>query len=371
MNQAPETLDDEIAWRSVLNRDQDSDGKFVYAVRSTGVYCRPSCPSRRPGRNMVAFFRLPEAAKQAGYRPCRRCRPESGSPRPEVQKVHSARQFIDANLGEPLTLRSIGEAVGLSPFHLQRMFKRVVGVTPRQYQKTGRLNRFKTHVRKGKNVTEALYDAGYGSSSRLYEHGSDELGMTPSSYRKEGRGVKIRVTIADTTLGYLLIAATDRGVCKVAFGNKKTELEADLRNEFGAAEIRHDDDITLTKYSEAILAHLEGRKPALNLPIDVRGTAFQRKVWEALRRIPYGQSRSYGEIAEAVGSPGAVRAVGTACANNPVALVVPCHRVVPKAGGTGGYRWGVDRKRKLLEAEAKDRGAAGTSNRATQVKRGR
>jgi AraC family transcriptional regulator of adaptative response/methylated-DNA-[protein]-cysteine methyltransferase len=301
---------------------------------------------------MVDFFALSEEAERSGFRPCRRCRPDQFfAPKPDVQKIRAACQLIDSRLAEPLTLKAIGEAVGLSPFHLQRSFKRLIGITPREYQNAGRINRFKTQVRKGKNVTEALYDAGYGSSSRLYERGNSELGMTPSSYRKQGLGVEIAYAIADSPLGCLLVAATGRGVCSVAFGQSPEDLEAGLKREFSAALICRD-DAGLGEFTAAIVGHLQGRGLKLDLPTDIKATAFQRKVWDVLRSIPYGQSRTYGDIAREIGSPGAVRAVGRACATNPVALVIPCHRAIQKGGGLGGYRWGVDRKQKLLARES-------------------
>jgi AraC family transcriptional regulator of adaptative response/methylated-DNA-[protein]-cysteine methyltransferase len=249
-----------------------------------------------------------------------------------------------------MTLDGIGKEIGLSPFHLQRSFKRVMGISPRQYRDARRIEQFKETVKGGSSVTDAIYEAGYGSSSRLYERASDELGMTPASYRKRGSGSRIDFTIAESELGLMLLAATNRGVCMVGFGGDAAALEKELRDEFGAADLVRNDE-ALANYVAAIRDHLDGRILDLDLPLDVKSTAFQRRVWQQLRRIPYGDSVSYSELAARLGTPGSARAVARACATNPVAVVVPCHRVVSKSGELGGYRWGVDRKRKLLSKE--------------------
>ncbi len=344
-------MTDDDRWRAVEARNAAFDGAFVYAVASTGIYCRPSCPSRRPGRRRVTFFAAPEAAEHAGYRSCRRCRPRAIPARDaRVEAVRRACRFIEAHDDGPPTLAALAADVGLSPYHLQRTFKRIVGVTPRQYADARRLGRLKTMLRAGDQVTGALYEAGYGSSSRLYERAPAQLGMTPATYRRGGAGARIGYAIAPCPLGRVLVAATARGISAVYLGDDEAALEAELRREYPAAEIARD-DAGLGRWVAALVEHLDGRRPHLDLPLDVRATAFQRQVWEALQAIPYGATRSYGEIARAIGRPTAVRAVARACATNPVSVVVPCHRVVAADGGLAGYRWGTERKRALLAKE--------------------
>ena len=345
-------------WRIVLARDRRFDGAFVYAVRSTGIYCRPSCPSKRPRQAQVAFFAVPEAAERAGFRACRRCRPAEAAPSdPTVEVVRAACRYLDAHAAEPVSLAALGAAAGAAPQRLVRAFRRVLGVTPRQYREARRLSRFKTELRKGKRVSPAVYEAGYGSSSRVYERARDELGMTPATYARGGKGARIGFTVAPCPLGRLLVAATETGICRVSLGDGADELEAQLRAEFAAADIRRD-DARLARSVSAIVRHLEGAEPHLDLPLDVRATAFQRRVWQALRAIPYGTTRSYAEVARSVGNPKATRAVARACATNPAALVIPCHRVVREDGDLGGYRWGVARKQVLLAREAGRRPAS-------------
>jgi AraC family transcriptional regulator of adaptative response/methylated-DNA-[protein]-cysteine methyltransferase len=341
-------------WQAVAAKDPRFDGQFVFAVSSTRVYCRPSCPSRRPRRENVTFFDLPDAAEQAGFRACLRCEPRS--PRvvdSRVELVQRVCRFLDASQTETVKLADLAADAGVSTFHLQRTFKRVMGISPRQYLTARRFGNFKTLVREGEPVTQALYDSGFNSSSRLYEHAPEELGMTPATYGRGGRGININYTIAASPLGQLLVAVTERGVCAVRMGDTDAELEKDLRTEFPAATIRRD-DASLREPVAKILNHLSNKKPQLDLPLDIRSTAFQRQVWEKLRAIPYGQTLSYGEVAKSLGKPGAVRAVGRACATNPVALVIPCHRVVREDQSLGGYRWGLDRKQKLLDHERQD-----------------
>ncbi|MFL5800230.1 MAG: bifunctional DNA-binding transcriptional regulator/O6-methylguanine-DNA methyltransferase Ada [Roseiflexaceae bacterium] len=352
-------MNEESYWQAVQTRDAGADGLFIYAVRSTGIYCRPTCPSRRPRRDQVVFFGLPEAAEQAGFRPCRRCRPrEASAHEPQVELIQHACQYIDERADSAPTLEEIGQAVGLSPYHLQRTFKRIMGITPRQYAEACRMGRLKERLKEGDDVTTALYEAGYGSSSRLYEQAPGRLGMTPATYRRGGLGARISYTIADSPLGRLLVAATERGICFVSLGDDDTTLDAALRGEYPAAEIARaevdssaDAGPGLHAWVGAILGHLRGQQPHLDLPVDVRATAFQLRVWETLRAIPYGSTRSYGAVAESLGQPGAARAVARACATNPVAIVVPCHRVVGEDGGLRGYRWGAERKRALLDRE--------------------
>ena len=338
-----------VLWQAVLHKDSSRDGSFVYAVRSTGVYCRPSCPSRRPRRDNVVFFTGTEEAERAGFRACRRCRP--GLQARYNETVEQACRYLEAHREFPVTLEELGGAVGISPEHLQRTFKKVLGVSPRQYADALRLSSLKTQLRGGRRITEAMYEAGYGGSSRLYEKAPEQLGMTPGDYRRGGEGMQLRYTFADCAMGRLLVAATERGLCTVSLGESDAELQAALEAEYPKAELRQD-RATLWEWVDALLRHLDGHQPTLELPLDVRATAFQRRVWEELRRIPYGSTRSYSEVARSLGEPQAARAVARACATNPVAVVIPCHRVVREDGDLGGYRWGHDRKRALLERES-------------------
>jgi AraC family transcriptional regulator of adaptative response/methylated-DNA-[protein]-cysteine methyltransferase len=356
-----ERLNDIARWRAVLGRDRSADGLFVYAVRSTGVYCRPSCASRRPHRDRVEFFDSGEAARLAGYRACKRCAPDRvAGADPWIEKVRRATVYL-ANIDGRPSLAALAARLGGSPYHFQRNFKRIVGVTPREYADACRLRAVKQRLRHGADVTTAMVDAGYGSSSRFYERAAPKLGMSPSTYRRGGPGVHIKYAIVESPLGRLLVAATERGVCAVAMGEADDELLIRLRAEFPAAEIQpHNGD--LANWTGAVLAHLAGERPRLDLPLDIQATAFQWQVWQALSAIPYGETRTYGEIARQIGRPHAVRAVARACASNPVALAIPCHRVLPADGGTGGYRWGAERKRELLVRE-RERGRASTQRR--------
>jgi AraC family transcriptional regulator of adaptative response/methylated-DNA-[protein]-cysteine methyltransferase len=345
------TMNDQF-WQAVMTRDARFDGQFVFAVSSTKVYCRPSCPSRRPRRERVSFFRMPEAAEQAGFRACLRCKPRAnGVVDPQLALVQRVCQLLDASgEGETVKLAELAAQVGVSSFHLQRTFKRVMGISPRQYVTARKFGNFKQLVREGETVTNALYDSGFNSSSRVYEQAAEELGMTPATYGRGGRGVMIDYTIVASPLGRLLVAVTERGVCAVQMADSDAELEQDLRAEFPEATIERA-DASLRETVRKILDHLTNNEPHLDLPLDVRATAFQRQVWEKLRAIPYGQTVSYGDVAKSLGKPGAVRAVGRACATNPVALVIPCHRVVREDESLGGYRWGLERKKKLLAHE--------------------
>ncbi len=344
-------LDPTRQWRIVLARDRRYDGDFVYAVRSTGIYCRPSCPSRRPRRDLVRFFPIPEAAEAAGFRACRRCHPNRLQPHdPAVALVRDLCRAIDAQPDGPADLQALGRRVGRSPHQVLRAFRRVLGVSPRQYRDARRVSRLKSSLKEMPHVSPAIYEAGFGSSSRVYERAAGTLGMTPAAYARGGRGATIRFSVVPSPLGTLLVAATGRGICKVGLGASAAALERDLRREFPAARIARDND-RLHASVGAILAHIAGREPHLDLPLDIRATAFQQKVWAALRKIPYGSTRSYQAVARAIGNPSATRAVARACATNPVALVIPCHRVVREDGEPGGYRWGMERKKQLLARE--------------------
>ena len=338
-------------WEAVLHRDERMDGFFYYAVESTGVYCRPSCQSRRPRRENVLFFRERQEAERAGFRACLRCRPtDPESANPQAELVRRVCRYIESHLDSPLTLDALGVELSLSPFHLQRTFKALVGITPRAYADACRLEALKRGLRRGESVTRAMVDAGYSSTSRLYERTASQLGMGPSQYRKGGAGAAIRYSIVDSPLGNLLVAATDRGVCAIRFGDSRRELVRALHEEFPNARIERQDE-AMAAWTGQVVEHLAGRRQRIELPLDIRATAFQRLVWEHLCSIPRGAKESYSEVASAIGRPTAVRAVARACAQNPVALAIPCHRVVRGDGSDGGYRWGTERKRRLLEAE--------------------
>lgn len=346
-------LDTERRWRAVLARDRRYDGRFVYAVRSTGIYCRPSCASRKPRRRQVAFFVAPAAAERAGFRPCRRCRPtEAATADPRIPLVREVCRLIDARSDEPASLTALSQRARTTPHRLVRAFRAVLGLTPRQYRDERRLVRFKTQLKERKRVSPALYEAGYGSSSRVYERAHEQLGMTPATYGRGGPGTRITFAIAPCALGRLLVAGTERGICRIGLGDDAVALQRELRLEFPGAVIARD-DATLRSWVAEVVAHLDGRQAHLDLPLDIRATAFQRRVWEALRKIPYGSTRSYSQIARVIGN--AARAVARACATNPVAVVIPCHRVVREDGDLGGYRWGEERKRALLQRERVNR----------------
>lgn len=342
-------------WNAVTRRDTQADGAFFYAVATTGVFCRPSCASRLPRRENVAFYDTADKARAAGFRPCKRCRPD-GLPR-DMAIVRRACEALDADPAARLTLAQLSEAVHVSPFHLQRLFKRIVGVSPREYQAARRGAALRDALQRGEAVTRAALDAGFNSPSRLYDSVAGELGMAPSAYRKQGEGLRVHFACAPTALGQVLVAATDRGICRIAFGEDGAELIDTLRQAFMKADLV-EDTTRIAPFIEQIGAYLQGRRETFDLPLDVSTTAFRQRVWDALRRIPYGETRSYTQIAEALGAPRAVRAVASACASNPVALAIPCHRVVQKGGALAGYRWGLARKAALLDAEARHGGVA-------------
>jgi len=337
-------------WNAVVARDASRDGEFVFAVSTTGVYCRPSCAARRPRRANVQFFAAPEAAEQAGYRACLRCRPKTASGSQEADTVKAICRFIEQHLDEPVTLGRLAKEFRQSPFQLQRRFKAVVGITPREYADACRLRTLKRSLQAGDSVTRAMYDAGYGSSSRLYERTASQLGMTPDKYRRGAVAAVIRYVCADSPLGRMLVAATDRGICSIQFARKDSELIEGLKREFPFA-VRKVDDGALQAWVEVLLHHMRGEDLKSALPLDIRATSFQRRVWTYLQSIPFGSTKSYSDVAKAIGEPRACRAVARACATNPVAVAIPCHRVVREDGSMGGYRWGIERKKALLALE--------------------
>ncbi len=337
-------------WEAILNRDATADGRFVYAVRSTKIYCRPSCASRKPRKNNVLIFEFPELAEARGFRPCLRCVPQKAGYDPRLEKVRKAVRYIEEYADKNPTLAVLGCSVDLSPHHLQRSFKRALGVTPRQYAESFKVNKYKGLLRKGRDLSGAGYEAGYGSSSRVYEGASRYFGMTPATYKKGGEGVSIHYGITSCRLGRLLVAATTKGVCRVSIGENVHELVSDLKNEYPLSNlIRNDDE--LKGYLNIVARLAKGELPSEFLPIDVRASAFQCRVWECLKSIPPGSTMTYKEIADDLGVKNGARAVGKACADNPVALLIPCHRAVRKDGGIAGYRWGLERKKTLLDLE--------------------
>jgi AraC family transcriptional regulator of adaptative response/methylated-DNA-[protein]-cysteine methyltransferase len=346
---------DNERWEAVVGRDARADGAFFYAVATTGVFCRPSCASRLPRRENVSFYGSAREARGAGFRPCKRCQPE-GLPR-DMAIVERACAALDADPQARLTLAQLSEAVHVSPFHLQRLFKRIVGLSPREYQAARRGAALRAALQRGEGVTRAAVDAGFNSPSRLYDSAAAELGMAPSAYRKKGEGRRVYYATAATALGQVLVAATGKGICRIAFGDDAAELVQALRHALLNAELIEDRG-RMAPFIEQIDAYLHGRRETFELPIDVSTTAFRQRVWDALRNIPYGETRSYTQIADSLGVPRAVRAVAGACASNPVALAIPCHRVLQKGGALAGYRWGLARKAALLDAEARGGGVA-------------
>jgi len=345
------TIDD-ARWQAVLGREAALDGAFVYAVRSTGIYCRPSCPSKRPKRRQVAFYEVPQAAEADGFRACKRCKPKQApSSEATLAAVRTVCDLIDAETERTPTLEELAAEVGFSASHLQRRFKRVMGVSPREYADARKMMRFREAVKAGDDVTGALYEAGYGSSSRLYERAGAHLGMTPATYAKGGKGARISYALADCVYGRILVAGTEAGICFLAFGSNDAKLVRELGQEFPAAARIERDDAGLGRWLDAVLDYLNDGTPHPELPLDVRATAFQRRVWQALTQIPYGETRTYSEIAAMLGARKAQRAVGRACATNPVSLLIPCHRAIREDGGLGGYRWGLETKQGLLEHE--------------------
>ena len=346
-------LDAELCWTAVSQRNRDRDGQFYYGVLTTGVYCRPSCPSRMPKRANVRFYDSPRAAEADGLRACLRCKPlEAANAQPEW--IARLCRHIDAHCAEHLPLHELNRISGLSAFHMQRSFKAATGLTPRQYQQACRMRLLRGNLRRDQSVTSAIFESGFGSLSRVYERSDAELGMTPTQYRDGGLGLSITWATMSTPLGLLLLAATGRGLCFVQFGDSERALLAALRADFPNATLTplaQPYSQTFHDWVAAVEAHLAGAQPALALPLDIQATAFQFLVWNYLRTIPYGATQSYQEVARALHRPNAARAVARACASNRVALLIPCHRVLRGDGELGGYRWGIERKQALLDRE--------------------
>ncbi len=349
-------MSDPDFWQAVLRRDARYDRIFVYAVRSTRIYCRPSCPSRRPRPDRVTFHPDAAAAEQAGFRPCRRCRPHAdGPPDPWPDRIRRACAALESGDGR-LNLAEIAAAVGGSRFQLHRRFRQMLGLTPHEFADASRLDRLKSRLRTGGTITAALYDSGFGSTRALYEKSTSRLGMTPRFYQRAGASLTIAYSIGSSSRGRVLVARTSKGICSIKLGDDDGSLIDELRAEFPAADLRDGGsggDPTL----QAVLRRIDGAPTHVDLPLDIRGTAFRRRVWAALMAIPEGETRSYGDIAAAIGQPGAARAAGSACAANSIAVLIPCHRAIREDGSLGGYRWGLRRKQALIDRERKEAGA--------------
>lgn len=344
-------MNENIFWRAMKDNDARFDGVFFVGVKTTGIYCRPTCRARLPKRENVEFYIDRAAVVNSGFRACKRCKPElDRTVNPKIETVIRACYLIEKGELGDASLSALGGVLSVSPTYLQKIFKEIVGVSPKQYADEIRLQKFKTQVKSGDDVTNAMYEAGFGSSRGLYEKAAEKLGMTPATYKKGGQGMRINFTIVDSKLGRLLIGATEKGICSVTFGDDDKLLADNLFKEYPNAEFNLADD-KFKNYARAILSHLNGDQKTLELPLDLRATAFQMRVWAALRQIPYGETRSYSDVAKEIGNERAVRAVARACATNPVALVTPCHRVIGSNGSLSGYRWGIERKKQLLEAE--------------------
>ncbi|HVP23099.1 MAG TPA: methylated-DNA--[protein]-cysteine S-methyltransferase [Conexivisphaerales archaeon] len=342
------------AWHAVENRDRHYDDKFVFGAISTRIYCRPSCPSRRPRRDRVVFFPGPREAEASGFRACRRCKPDDdASVNPTNRLVQDACSYLESHQDGLVTLKMLGSALAVSPFHLQRIFKRALGMTPKQYSQKLQLSNAKFMLRDGQSVRRSTYSSGHSSTGWLYTEGRTKLGMRPGEYKSGGSGKLIRFATAKSSLGWVLVGCTQDGVCTVNIGSSEKESLGYLSLEFPKAVLVSDDGL-LSTHLGSVLRYLDGpdKVDLSSLPLDIRATSLQYRVWKELQRIPYGTTATYGEIAVKIGSPSAVRAVANACAANPVALIIPCHRVVRKDGSLGGYRWGLERKKSLLQRES-------------------
>jgi len=345
----PGTVPADDRYDAVRRRDRAYDGRFFYSVRTTGVYCKPSCASRPARVENLAFHPTTQAAEEAGFRACKRCRPDQMAD-PQVRAVRRACRLIETAEESP-ALEDLAAEAGLSPYHFHRVFKKAIGVTPKAYAAAERARRMGQSLRTANSVTEAIYDAGFNSSSRFYEAAASRLGMTPTAARRGGEGLMIRFAVGQTSLGAILVAATDKGVCAILLGDDPDPLVRDLQDRFPRAELKGA-DAGFEQTVARVVGLVEAPSGRADMPLDIRGTAFQQRVWQALRAVPVGTTASYKEIAEAVGRPGAVRAVAQACASNRLAVAIPCHRVVRTDGDLSGYRWGVARKRELLRREA-------------------
>lgn len=338
----------EIYWKAVQTSDARFNGVFFTGVNTTKIYCKPSCPARLPKRENVQFFDSCKKAEAEGFRACLRCQPKMEKANPQTETVIRACEILERE--EQVSLEFLGTELNINPTHLQKIFKEIIGVSPKKFAESKRLSKFKSEIQNGSEVVDAMFEAGYGSSSRLYESASEKLGMTPAVYKKGGKGMEINFTIVDCELGKMLVARTEKGICSLTFGDDESELADLLNKEFPKARIRQS-DAKLKDFVKAILANIKGTNKTLDLPLDLQATAFQMRVWDALQKIPYGETVSYQEIAEKIGNKKAVRAVAGACAKNRVAIVIPCHRVVRSDGSLSSYRWGVERKKRILEKE--------------------
>jgi AraC family transcriptional regulator of adaptative response/methylated-DNA-[protein]-cysteine methyltransferase len=344
-------LNEEACWSAVLSRDEGAAGAFVFGVVTTGIFCRPSCPARRPKRQNLRYFGTAAEARRAGFRPCKRCVPDGVSPHErQAEIVRQVCRQIEAAEDMP-SLTDLSRDAELSPFHLHRLFKRVTGVTPKAYSAAVRARRMRGGLAAAGSVTEAIYEAGYASSSRFYESADEILGMAPRQYRAGGKGVRMDYAIGRSWLGAVLVGATTRGICAILIDDGEAALIAALRARFPAAEIAPATVDFADRLAE-VLAMIEQPQMADRLPLDILGTAFQQRIWHALRTIPYGKTATYVDIAQHIGAPKAVRAVAGACAANPIAVAIPCHRVIRADGNLAGYRWGLKRKQMLLAREA-------------------
>lgn len=341
---------DEQRWSAVRRRDAKAVGTFYYAVRTTGVYCRPNCPSRLALRENISFHATREDAEQAGFRPCRRCRPDEAPPEAMRAAVIATACRLIETAEELPTLDALATRAGLSRFHFHRIFKAITGLTPKAYADAFRARRLRSSLPRSRSVTEAIFDAGFNSTGRFYARSSELLGMTPKSFRSGGQGESIQFAVAQCSLGAILVAATDRGICAILLGEDRAALIEDVQRRFPKARLQ-DGDAGFESRVAQVVALVEAPRLGLDLPLDVRGSAFQQRVWQALRAIPPGKTASYTQIARTIGAPSAVRAVAQACAANPIAVAIPCHRVVRNDGGLAGYRWGLERKRALLDRE--------------------
>ncbi len=337
-------------WAAIQSRSRDWVGKLYYGVKTTGIFCRPDCPSKRPGKNAVVFFHTAQDAREAGFRACKRCRPDQSAD--EIQLAEHLVNLVDASTSEITTVAEWAALADIAPQKLRKIITSSTGLLPRDFLLNRKMQNFKQSVQKGENLITSQNIAGFGSSSRLYEKAHAHLGMTPGKYRRGGMGEKILYSIMDTPLGMLILAATDHGICSIKFGDSEKELANELKTEFPLAEIeKHHGELTVWLVELEKYFSRESRE--INVPLDAKATAFQLKVWSELRKIPFGETRSYSQIAEAIGQPSAARAVASACARNPVAVVTPCHRVVHSDGSVSGYRWGLERKKALLLHESK------------------